>query len=176
MTSTVQPVAHTLLLAGLVAAIAFDLRERRIPNLLVLAGLGSAGLVHALALAIGAAPAAGPAGWAPLAGAAAGLALMLPLHLLRAMGAGDVKLMAMVGAFTGPAAVASAVLYTLLAGGVLSLAFMLGRGVAVQTLANLRVLLAGRGAPLERTAARLPYAVAIAIGSVAALRWPLIGS
>jgi len=75
-------------------------------------------------------------------------------------------------------------LYTLLAGGALSLAFMLGRGVAAQTLANVRLLLTdwalrattGQGArlaPLQTTAARLPYAVAIALGTGAALLWPL---
>jgi prepilin peptidase CpaA len=131
-------------------------------------------------------PLAGAAWWAPLAGLGAGLALMLPLHLLRAMGAGDVKLMAMVGAFIGPGAVLTATLYTLLAGGLLSLAFMLGRGVAAQTVANIRFMLtdwavrAGSGqgarlAPLQATAARLPYAVAIALGTGAALLWPLGG-
>jgi prepilin peptidase CpaA len=112
---------------------------------------------------------------------------MLPLYLLRAMGAGDVKLMAMVGAFIGPAAVATAVLYTLLAGGLLSLVFMLGRGVAAQTFANIRFMLtdravraaSGQGSalpPLQTTAARLPYALAIALGTAAALVWPLGGA
>ena len=100
------------------------------------------------------------------------------------MGAGDVKLMAMVGAFIGAPAVLVATLYTLLAGGVLSLLFMLGRGVAAQALANVRFILTdwalraanGQGArlaPLETTAARLPYGVAIALGTGAALIWPL---
>jgi prepilin peptidase CpaA len=142
--------------------------------------------LHALALQSSAAALAGPEWWSPLAGLATGFALMLPLHLLRAMGAGDVKLMAMVGAFIGPTAVATATLYTLLAGGLLSLAFMFGRGVAAQTLANIRFMLtdwavrAGSGqgarlAPLQATAARLPYAVAIALGTGAALLWPLGG-
>lgn len=174
-----------LLFAGLIAAVAFDLHSRRIPNKLVLAGLTSALALHAFALYSTATPLAGPAWWSPLAGIAAGFALMLPLHLLRAMGAGDVKLMAMVGAFIGPAAVLSAALYTLLAGGLLSLVFMLGRGVAAQTLANIRFMLtdwalrssSGQGVrlpPLQTTAARLPYALAIALGSAAALLWPLV--
>jgi prepilin peptidase CpaA len=111
---------------------------------------------------------------------------MLPLYLLRATGAGDVKLMAMVGAFIGPTAVLSAVLYTLIAGGLLSLVFMLFRGVAAQTLNNIRYMLtdwrlgvsSGQGLrlpPLQTTAARLPYAVAIALGTAAALIWPLVG-
>ena len=67
--------------------------------------------------------------------------------------------------------------------GLLSLAMMLGQGVAARTLANVRFLLtdwamrlrSGQGsftlgaAPLQTTAARLPYALAIAVGTVAAL-------
>ena len=58
--------------------------------------------------------------------------------------------------------------------------------MAAQTLANVRFILTdwaqrattGQGArlaPLEHTAARLPYAVAIALGTAAALTWPLGG-
>ncbi len=175
----------TLLAALLLAALVSDLRSRRIPNSLVLAGLTLAIGGHALSLAQSTAPLAGTAWWAPLAGLATGFALLLPLYLLRAMGAGDVKLMAMVGAFVGPTGAATAVLYTLIAGGLLSLAFMCGRrGVAAQTFANLRFLLtdwvlrasSGQGlrlTPLQTTAARLPYALAITLGTAATVLWPL---
>jgi prepilin peptidase CpaA len=178
--------AGTAMLAALMlAAVTTDLRSRRIPNRLVLTGLALAAGLHAVAMATGTLPMAGRAWWAPLAGFAAGIALLMPLHLLRAMGAGDVKLMAMAGAFVGAEAALGVALYTLLAGGLLSLAFMVGRGVAAQTLANVRCMLAdwalragaGQGvrlAPLQVTAARLPYAVAIALGTAAALAWPLI--
>ena len=176
--------ATPLLAALLLAALVTDLRSRRIPNSLVLAGLTLALGGHALAFAHPALPLAGAAWWAPLAGLATGFALLLPLYLLRAMGAGDVKLMAMVGSFIGPGSAATAVLYTLLAGGLLSLAFMCGRSVAAQTFANLRFLLTdwavrasgGQGVrllPLQTTAVRLPYALAIAVGTAAALLWPL---
>jgi prepilin peptidase CpaA len=172
-----------LLLALLLAAVATDLRSRRIPNTLVLAGIALALLSHAIALSGMGQPLAGTSWWAPLAGLAAGLAALMPLYLLRALGAGDVKLMAMVGAFVGPPTVLTATLYTLLAGGLLSLAVMLGQGVAARTLANVRFLLvdwamrlrSGHGGvtlsatPLETTAARLPYALAISAGTVAAL-------
>ena len=180
--------SFAFLTASLLAAVAFDLHSRRIPNKLVLAGVTAALALHSFSLFAGIVPIAGPAWWSPLAGIAAGFALLLPLHLLRAMGAGDVKLMAMVGAFIGPAAVANATLYTLLAGGLLSLAFMFGRGVAAQTLANIRFMLTDlalrcsggqaqslRLPPLQTTAARLPYALAIALGTGAALAWPLRG-
>jgi len=177
-------VTYVLLAALLGVAVISDLRSRRIPNTLVLSGIGLALAVDAIAMSTSTVPIAGPAWWSPLTGLATGFALLLPLYLLRATGAGDVKLMAMVGAFVGAPTVLAATLYTLLAGGLLSLVFMLGRGVAAQTLANVRFLLtdwaqrAGTGqgaglAPLQTTAARLPYAVAIALGTAAALLWPL---
>lgn len=175
---------HVLLTALLLSAVIVDLRSRRIPNTLVLTGLVLAFIAHTVALGTGSMPLAGPAWWAPLAGLLTGLASLLPLYLLQATGAGDVKLMAMVGAFIGVQSVLTATLYTLLAGGLLSLVFMLGRGVTAQTLTNVRFLLTdwalrastGQGArlaPLQTTAARLPYAVAIALGTGAALLWPL---
>jgi len=175
---------NALLAALLLGAVMADLRSRRIPNTLVLTGLVLAFIAHTIALGTGSVPLAGRTWWAPMTGLLTGFALMLPLYLLHATGAGDVKLMGMVGAFIGAQPVLTATLYTLLAGGLLSLVFMFGRGVASQTLANVRFLLTdwalrastGQGArlaPLQSTAARLPYAVAIALGTGAALLWPL---
>lgn len=180
--TTVSP-AIVALSALLATAVLTDLRSRRIPNTLVATGLVLALGLHALALAGGRPALAGPNPWSPLTGLAVGALALLPLHLLRACGAGDVKLMAMVGTFVGAPAVLAAALATLLAGGVLSLLFLLGRGVAAQTLANLQLMLldwrqrAGSGqglglpAPRAATAARLPYALAIAAGTAAALLW-----
>ena len=173
-----------LLLAG---AVIEDIRSRRIPNVLVVSGIAFAMTLHALALIQGSDSLSGPAWWSAPAGVGAGLAVMLPLYALRAMGAGDVKLMAMVGAFIGPGPVVWATLCTLIAGGILAIVYMLGRGVAAQTLNNLRAMLvdwtvrvgSGQGlrvAPLETTAARLPYALAIALGTGASLLWPWTGT
>lgn len=175
------PFAALLLASLLLTAVVTDLRSRRIPNSLVIAGVVMALAVHALARLAGGDSLAGPAWWSPLAGLGVGLAMLMPLHLMRGCGAGDVKLMAMVGAFVGAQTAIAATLYTLLAGGALSVLFMLSRGVAQQTLANMRSLLldrtvrgsAVRLAPLEHTAARLPYGVAISLGTGAALLWPL---
>ena len=177
------PWTTLLLLALLLAAVTTDLRSRRIPNALVLTGTTLALAAHALTLGLGGEPLAGPSWWAPLAGLATGLLVLMPLYLMRALGAGDVKLMAMVGAFVGTPTVLAAALYTLIAGGLLSLAVMLGTGVARRTLDNLRFLCSewmawalrmrsGQNAllaPLQTTAARLPYALAISAGSVVAL-------
>jgi prepilin peptidase CpaA len=169
-----------LLAALLLAAVISDLRERRIPNRLVVVGLCVAVLLHLGVQWAGKPTLAGSAFWSPLVGLLAGGLALMPLYLLRACGAGDVKLMAMVGAFIGAPTALRAVLFTLLAGGILSLIFMLGRGVARQALENIRFLLTdwamrlrggqvARLAPLANTAARLPYGVAIAAGTAFAL-------
>ena len=184
MNNALHPLTLVILTMVLVAAVATDLRSRRIPNTLVLAGLAGAFVLHACAWLLGNPPLAGAQWWSPLAGLTAGLAVLMPLYLLRACGAGDVKLMAVVGAFVGAKVVLAAALYTVLAGGVLALLFMFGHGVAAQTLANVRALLSqwsarmrsGQGVqfqPLQHTAARLPYAVAISAGTLIALRWPI---
>ena len=175
-----------ILLTLLLCAVTTDLRSRRIPNTLVLTGTTLALAAHALVMGHDGVPLAGPDWWAPLAGLATGLLVLMPLYLMRALGGGDVKLMATVGAFVGAPTVLAAALYTLLAGGVLSLTVMFAKGVAAHTLTNLRFLLTEwmawalrlRSAPqatpfefrpLQTTAARLPYALAITAGTVAAL-------
>jgi len=95
------------------------------------------------------------------------------------MGAGDVKLMSVVGAFVGPATAVWVVLWTLVAGGLLSLLVLLVKRERNEVFVNLGVMLfelqtRGRGViptlgPLQKTAFRLPYAVAIAVGTVVAL-------
>src|SRR5258707_6460288 len=91
------PLATQLLLTLLVVTAAVhDLRSRRIPNWLVLAGL-----VLGVALNSFLHPY-----WPGFKEAAQGFGLALliyfPLYILHAMGAGDVKLMAALGAMVGP--------------------------------------------------------------------------
>ena len=169
----------TMLAALLAAALWHDLRTRRIPNQLVLWGT-LAGLALNSFMPSGSGlfdPSFGGLGLPQaLAGAAAGLALLLPMYLLRALGAGDVKLMAMCGAFLGPLAVLEAVLLTLLAGGVLAIAAaLLGRRLR-QVLKNachmllgtlLQSLAGGPAAVAEPPAVtgKLAYAFAITSGT-----------
>ena len=86
--------SEVMALALAFAACIFDLRTRRIPNALTLGGAVGA-CVYALAFH-------GVRGLTmSLAGWAAGLAIFLPFFLLRGLGAGDVKLMACLGAWLG---------------------------------------------------------------------------
>lgn len=168
-----------MLAALLGAALWHDLRTRRIPNGLVLLGTVAGIALHA-SLAPGAGlfeePFGGLGLLPSLAGSAIGLALLLPMYLLRALGAGDVKLMAMCGAFLGPQATLEAVLLTLLSGGVLALAAALaGRRLRLvlkntyyMLLSALLTSMAGGPASIAEPPAatgRLAYAFAIASGT-----------
>lgn len=152
--------------AGALAATIVDIRTRRIPNELTaaIAGVG---------VGLAAAGASGISVWASMAGFALGLALMMPGHALGATGAGDVKLMAAVGAVVGPSTVVTAFLFTALAGGVLALAVAVRRRRLGATLAGTGRLIA---APADvrqqigaaQPASRFAYGPAIGIGSVLA--------
>lgn len=165
------------LVALLAGAVFFDLRERRIPNALVLTGA-------LLALALSLLP-AGIGLAASLKGLALGLVLLLPLYLIRVMGAGDVKLLAMVGAFVGSGQIFQVWLLTLASGGVLALAFALRYRMLGAVLRNTGWIAFAGLTRLGRDAAptleashgnkvRLPYALAIAAGTLLTLAWPQI--
>jgi prepilin peptidase CpaA len=102
------------LVVAIVAA-AWDLRTRRIPNLLTFGGALIALMLHGY---FGGWSAAGLS----LAGWAVGVALFLPFFALGGMGAGDLKLLAAVGACVGPVATVWVALFTSIAGGVMALA------------------------------------------------------
>ena len=106
-------------------------------------------------------------------GLALGFALMLPGHVLGATGAGDVKLMAAIGAIVGPGIVVKSVLFTAVAGGVLAVVVALRRRRLSVTLAGTaRLIAAPAGARREIESAtqssRFAYGPAIAVGSVLA--------
>src|SRR5476651_2638973 len=111
-----------------------DLAVRKIPNVLVLTGFVLALILQLLQ----------GAHWTPvltwMAGAFAGFFLFLPLYLVRGMAAGDVKLMAMVGAFVGPLAALRIGLLVFLIGGVMALAMMAWTGRLRDGWRNLRAL------------------------------------
>jgi prepilin peptidase CpaA len=157
----------------LVVASVFDYRTRRIPNWLVLSGV-LYGVVYNAVLP----PTPHDNVLFPFLGLALGLLLFLPLYLLRAMGAGDVKLLAMVGAFLGPGDTFHAALATMIVGGVLAILLVLIKGKALLMLQNLAsafhlnfLSVASGLAPSlhvtsKASAGKIPYGVAIAIGTI----------
>ena len=144
-----------------------DLRTRKIPNVLTFGATAAAIVTHGITnglTGIG----FSAAGWA------VGLALFLPLFLLRGMGAGDVKLLAALGAWVGPGAAVWLALWSAIAGGVLAVGVAVAHGYGSQAFGNVWGLLSYwrvmgvRPHPaltLEAsTAPRLPYSLPIAAG------------
>lgn len=185
--STWQLWCYAALALTLVMAVESDLREHRIPNVVVMLMLcggvllntvgpanGREGMFSHFPGALGAAQA--------LTGVLVGLALFMPMYLSRAMGAGDVKLLAALGAFAGPAEIISLALCILVAGGVLALARMLWSGKSRAVLGNVRLVLGGLGGlsgrsfdPATQSAERMPYALAFAGGLLAWACWRSVG-
>lgn len=154
------------------AACLADVRTRRIPNRLTLGSAATAMLFHG---ATGGLPGLGQA----IGGWSVGLALFLPFFLLRGLGAGDVKLLAALGAWLGPSLVLWTGLYTAIAGGVLALVVALAHGYLSKAVQNIFLVLTHwrvigvrpiASLSLEQAEGpRLAYAVPIAVGLLAAL-------
>lgn len=160
-------VTIAVLAGGLVTAAVIDMRTRRIPNELTALMIG-------LGLALAATGISGISLGAAGVGLVLGLLLMMPGYMLGATGAGDVKLMAAVGAIVGPGLVITAFLFTAVAGGVLAIIVAARRGRVSAALANTgRLIASPTGAKKEIRSAgaahRFAYGPAIAAGSVIAV-------
>ena len=155
-----------VLALGLGAAVFTDVRTRRIPNWLTGAITGAA-----FGLAFGGGPVTPTRA---LLGLVVGLLLMMPGHVIGATGAGDVKLMAVIGILVGPSVVLKAFLYTAVAGGVFALAVAVRRGMLADTLyGTQRLVTAPLAAPeaikSPSRAYRFAYGPAIAVGTLVAV-------
>jgi prepilin peptidase CpaA len=150
----------------------WDVRTRRIPNALTFSAALAGLAFHA---ATGGWTAAG---WS-LAGWLVGAALFFPFFALRGMGAGDVKLLAAIGAWLGPAQVVLAALLASVAGGAIAVVVAVNHRYLTTALRNLRTLLTHwRVAGIQPLAdvtldgargPRLAYALPIAIGTMVTL-------
>lgn len=179
-TSGADFIAGAIFTSFLVLACISDARTRRIPNKLVLL-LAVGGLAHSL-VREPAAAAVLPA----LAAMVLGFGIWIPFHLMRMLGAGDVKLFAAASTWLVPLAVVNAALVAALAGGALSLvwmlrsyggAFTLVRVGQMASVSGVRDQVAAAregsgGAEPARGRARLPYGIAMAIGLLATVWLP----
>jgi prepilin peptidase CpaA len=152
-------------IALVITATGADVRSRRIPNRLTGTALLLGIAVH-LAWT-------GPAGAGhALLGALVAGAVLFPGWLLGTMGAGDVKLIAAVGAWLGYPGGLVAAVASLLAGGVFALIAAARHGVLLQSLRRTAALagglLSGRGITpaLATSGVRFPFAPAVLVATM----------
>ena len=166
----VSPLPLALFAAWLLALCAWDLRARRLPNALTLGGAAVA-----LAARLGAGwPSAAPFLDGLAGGALAALLLLLPF-LVRAAGAGDVKMLFAAGCALGRGRAAGFLLFVSLAGLALGLVWFLSARFDRRRIRHLARTLfdprydraAGRAAlpPKSAEACRVPFGLAIAAGA-----------
>ena len=158
----------------LILAVITDLSARKIPNSIIIFGL-----IASLMCQLVATEGAGGLNW--LAGVAVAFASFIPLYLLRSMAAGDVKLMMAVGGFLGYPLTIKAVVCVFLSGGVIAIVFVIFKGRSKHLFQNMQVMLTDAFIKttsgvnvaddyvMKNSAGRMPYALAIAIGSAIAL-------
>jgi prepilin peptidase CpaA len=172
---TYPPIIVQVLLALLVIPAAlFDSRERRVPNWLALAGV-------VLGIGLNSFLYETPGLWFSLKGLGLAFVIYFPLYLLRGMGAGDVKLMAAVGAISGWANWLGIFVLTSLLGGLIAIVLVLAKGRVRRTLANIGTIFMNlrlRQAPYQgnpqldvrsEQGMRLAHAVVVAFGTLAFL-------
>lgn len=151
-----------VLLLVLLISLVTDLRRQKIYNAVTFPAIGLGLFWHT-----------GFAGWAGLLfsgeGLLLGFGLLLVPYLLGGMGAGDVKLLAAIGALTGPAFVFSSFLYSSIIGGVIALTIMIRNSGWKQSL--LRISHPSLKFRPRSAQGVFPYGVAIAIGTLAAYLW-----
>lgn len=159
-----------LLLPVTVAILYYDVRYRRIPNIIVLGTL-LCGLIVNTAMG----------GWSGFLSSIAGCAIafipMFFLHAFGAMGAGDVKLFASIGSVVGLKLVLPTFVIVALVGGLLALYTMVRAGSVRTTMYGVFRLVVGLlpgwemprfSMPPDRRHT-IPYGVAITVGSIVSL-------
>lgn len=162
---------NNIILASLLTiCVATDLKERRIPNKVT--------VTAALLATITSGIINGAAGIEfSVTGAIVGAALMYFPYMFGGVGGGDLKMMAAVGAVTGVRVVCASFLFTAIAGGIIVvvcsiIAKLAGSSGKFETAGcssrSAHLLIDGSGGITKEKSA-IPYACAIAAGTVAAL-------
>ncbi|WLD93938.1 prepilin peptidase [Alkalihalobacillus sp. AL-G] len=157
----------TLLLIVLTICVITDVRKRLIYNKVIFPALIVALFSHLLIN--------GLTGFGTsLLGFSMGFSILLIPYFLGGMGAGDVKLLALIGALKGPAFVINTSIYMAIIGGLLALGILLFRGGSLKRFSYyikwLYARTKGVNAPLaltkESMKVKYPYGVAIAGGAI----------
>ena len=165
MTETLVNITLLIPLAIVIAY--YDVRYRRIPNAFVLATLVAGVAINAIFGGL-------PGVASSVGGCVLAFVLMFMLHIFGAMGAGDVKLFAAIGAVTGSQMVIPTFVVVILTGGLLAVVSMVRSGMVRTTMHRVLQILVGIlpgwqmpkfAVPTDRKHT-IPYGVAITMGSI----------
>ncbi len=162
-----------LLILLLAICVVTDIRKRKIYNVVLLPFLFAGIIIHTVSF-----------GWYgfedSLLGMLAGLGILLIPYFLGGMGAGDVKLLAVIGAMMGIKFVLMSAVYMALAGGVMALAVLLFSKGFKQRFHQIIFVFHGliHGVRVPNTSDKgalkktYPYGIAIAAGAIFQIIWP----
>jgi len=161
-------ILSTLLLIPLAVIIAYyDVRYRRIPNPFVIATFTAGVAMNTIFGGL-------QGTYTSFAGCGLAFLLMFMLHIFGAMGAGDVKLFAAIGAVTGAHLVLPTFLIVVLTGGLLAIVSIVRAGIVMSTMHRVLQIFVGMlpgwqmpkfVVPADRRYT-IPYGVAITLGSI----------
>jgi prepilin peptidase CpaA len=162
------------ILGIMAVAVCTDLRSRKIPNRLTYSAMVLMVAYYSMAYGL-------EGCWFSLKGLLLGTGILFPVYLLGGMGAGDAKLMGVVGAALGVQGVITAFLFAALIGGVCALVIILFRYEQCRDLLQRSALMI-KGLVYSKRfyfipekngthAPKLCYALPIAVGTVGAVVW-----
>jgi prepilin peptidase CpaA len=163
-----ESITNIALLVPLAIIITYhDVRYRRIPNPFVFATFIGGFAMHTILGGL-------QGSYTSLAGCALAFVLMFILHIFGAMGAGDVKLFAAIGAVTGVSLVVPTFLVVVVTGGLLAVVSIVRAGMFTTTMHRVLQIFVGMlpgwqmpkfAVPSDRRHT-IPYGVAITLGSI----------
>ncbi|MGH9874040.1 MAG: A24 family peptidase [Pyrinomonadaceae bacterium] len=163
-----QTLVYIILLIPLAVVIAYyDVRYRRIPNAFVLAAFSGGVLMNAILGGLHGV-------YSSITGCVLAFFLMFMFHIFGAMGAGDVKLFAAIGAVTGVQLVVPTFIVVVLTGGLLAVVSIIRAGILITTMHRVLQIFVGLlpgwqmpkfSVPVDRRHT-IPYGVAITMGSI----------
>ncbi|MFZ3589153.1 A24 family peptidase [Bacillus sp. DJP31] len=161
---------NILLLILLSICVFTDLKSRKIYNIVIFPSLLLSLIVHLVSNGL-------PGLWFSLSGFLVGLAILLIPYFMGGIGAGDVKLLAVIGALKGTMFVLATSVYMALIGGLIGLVVLLFRKGGLSRIKSIIYSISSFGSGLrvplfldkEGLQTTYPYGVAIAGGAVISL-------